>query len=467
MLIQEDPGNVAYVSGIYAYRISDGKLKRIMTLDPAIFADPTKQDEESSGIIDTTDQFGAGTFLFDVQAHNTAGLPPGTGAGTIEELVENGQLLLAKINWDVVWNTATHRYVPVTASRLLDTRSGTKPVARATINVPVVGKGGVPATAKAVVVNLTATEATAPGFVTVWPGAANRPNTSNLNLDTNNQTRANQVVVPLGTDGAIQLYTEKGTHLIVDVLGYFEATETSKDGRILSVAPTRLLDTRPANKLASGATVDVTIAGKGGVPATGAKAALVNLTATETTAAGFFAAYPSGTPWPGTSNLNASQANESVANLALVPLGADGKITVFSEKGAHIIVDVFGYVTDSSAASSAQGLFVPLTPTRGFDSRSGVTPAANSTSNVAFTTFPDGVAAVFANVTMDATASGGYVTAYPGGLPKPATSTVNASKTGQTVANSALIGLGKSNDLSLYTDVSTNLIVDVFGWLVQ
>jgi hypothetical protein len=61
-------------------------------------------DEESSGIIDGHGLFGKGTFLFDAQVHAKKNLPVGTGPGTVEELVENGQLLLLKVeDWSQVY----------------------------------------------------------------------------------------------------------------------------------------------------------------------------------------------------------------------------------------------------------------------------------------------------------------------------------------------------------------------------
>jgi hypothetical protein len=114
ILIQEDPGNVNHRARIVAYRISDGALGIIGQFDPDLFsagatADPTKLtiDEESSGIIDTEDFLGAGTFFFDAQVHTAKGLPAGTGPGTVQEFVERGQYLLLKVDdWSAVYPAA-------------------------------------------------------------------------------------------------------------------------------------------------------------------------------------------------------------------------------------------------------------------------------------------------------------------------------------------------------------------------
>ena len=111
LLIQEDPGNVNHIARIVAYRVSDGALGVVARFDSTLFsigatADPTKftTDEESSGIIDAEAFLGAGTFVFDAQVHTAKNLPAGTGPGTVQEYVENGQLLTLKVdNWSTVY----------------------------------------------------------------------------------------------------------------------------------------------------------------------------------------------------------------------------------------------------------------------------------------------------------------------------------------------------------------------------
>ena len=87
------------------------------------------------------------------------------------------------------------------------------------------------------------------------------------------------------------------------------------------------------------------MAGLGGVPPTGATAAILNVTATETGAAGYLAIWPSGSARQTASIINATDAGETVANMAIVPIGADGKVVLFSQSGAHLVVDVAGWVS--------------------------------------------------------------------------------------------------------------------------
>ena len=104
------------VAGVLAYRIADGALGQVATFDPNLFGagspNQITNDEESSGIIDATDTFGPGNWLLDAQVHTADGLPPGEGEGTVEELVEKGQL----IRMDVTDWSAVYRLPPTLTS---------------------------------------------------------------------------------------------------------------------------------------------------------------------------------------------------------------------------------------------------------------------------------------------------------------------------------------------------------------
>jgi hypothetical protein len=116
------------------------------------------------------------------------------------------------------------------------------------------------------------------------------------------------------------------------------------------MSPTRFLDTRPeaANlTLKDGEAVATQISGstQAGIPASGVVGVVANVTATNTTVPGFLTVYPAGGALPDTSSLN-FVADQSVPNLAMSKLSADGKVAVynFSPGGTtDVIVDVVGY----------------------------------------------------------------------------------------------------------------------------
>jgi hypothetical protein len=92
-----------------------------------------------------------------------------------------------------------------------------------TVSLPVLGQGGVPTTGvSAVVLNVTATEPTAPGYITVYPDGVSQPLASNLNFSPG-QTVPNLVIAPVGADGKVDFYNGSGgtVQLVADVNGYF------------------------------------------------------------------------------------------------------------------------------------------------------------------------------------------------------------------------------------------------------
>ena len=196
-------------------------------------------------------------------------------------------------------------------ARVLDTRKGigtggvVAPVGPGkSIQMKIGGTGTIPADATAVALNLTETGPTSDGDVVAYPTGSAFPPTSNLNY-VKGQTKAANVVVALGTGGAVTLTnTSNGTvHLVADVTGYF----TKSYGAGLDpIAPTRVLDTRKGTglpggkpaKVGAGQTIVVNVGGPS------ASAVVLNLTATDTVGGGYITAYADGAGKPVASSLN-------------------------------------------------------------------------------------------------------------------------------------------------------------------
>jgi hypothetical protein len=365
-------------------------------------------------------------------------------------------------------------FTPVPPDRLLDTRStGGKFADQETRKVQITGTRYVPATGvSAVVLNVTATEATKAGFVTVWPGGGVVPAISNINV-VQGQTVPNLVTVQVGSDGYISVFSDGGTHVLVDVMGYYSLTDASaRAGRYQAVPLKRALDTRDGGAPGAQQSVNVPIAGKWGVPAN-ATAAVLNLTVAGVKKGGFTTVYPGGTARPVTSNLNS--AGEDRANQAIVKLGADGSVDVFSENGSDIIVDVAGYFTGASAPLSRSGLFIPIVPLRVLNTRDGLNydvntqgkPGANTTTYARVGErggIDTGYAgSVVTNVTAVDASAAGFVTVYVTGTKLPDTSSLNPAK-GETVPNHTTTALGTSGDIAMNTTAGAHFIVDAFGW---
>lgn len=270
-------------------------------------------------------------------------------------------------------NTETHLvadvvgYVPsesgyggLTPARLLDTRpagettdgnfeGGTKPGAGNQIELQVAGRGGVPADARAVIVNVTSVAADSRGFVTVHPCLSTLPVVSSLNF-TAGTNRANEVIAQLDADGKLCVFNNASTHLLVDVVGWLPA-----GAGYTAVSPARLVDTR-----ATGETIDGLQEGEGIRPADSelvvqvvdraivpddASGVVVNVTAIGATQNGFITVYDCEGTRPTASSLN-YVAGVNSPNEVIAGLNADGEICVYTLRSIHIAVDVVGYTTD-------------------------------------------------------------------------------------------------------------------------
>jgi len=264
---------------------------------------------------------------------------------------------------DVVgWFSSAGGYGSLKPARIVDTRSGIYRTidggsqgigaigAGRSLSVSVLGRGGVPATrVSAVAVNLVAANAGAPGHLTVYPGQSAKPNASNLNF-VGGQTIANMAIAKVGSDGTIAIANGSSmpTNVVVDVVGWFDA-----DSQYTSLDPARLFESRDSSTIdgrernigpiGGGQTVAFTVAGRGGVPLTGARAVALNVTVAGSTANGYLTAFASGGSVPRVSSLNFAPG-QIIPNLVIVEVGVDGKVALFNSAGSTpVVVDVVGW----------------------------------------------------------------------------------------------------------------------------
>ncbi len=372
-----------------------------------------------------------------------------------------------------------HSVSPV---RLLDSRPGVgnaggyaTPWGPATAReVHVGGVGGVPVDADAVVLNVTVTDPTTAGYLSIYPSGASRPTVSSLNF-TAGETIPNQVTVKLGTGGRISIYNFSGNvDVVADVTGYYDSG--SGDG-FTSVSPTRILDSRPgvgntggySTPWSTATTRDVQVGGLGGVPAN-ADAVVLNVTVTGTTGSSYLSLWPQGSSRPTVSSLNWT-AGETIPNAVTVKLNAgNGKVSVFNLAGnADVIVDVAGYFLPGTGK-----LFHPLAPARVLDSRPGVgnvggyaTPWGSGTTRslamVGAGGVPSGADTVVVNATVTDATAASYLSMWPEGGPRPVVSSLNWVA-GETIANAASVKLS-GGGLSLYNaGGQVDVICDVAGY---
>jgi hypothetical protein len=241
-------------------------------------------------------------------------------------------------------------FQPVVPVRVVDTRGGLGgPTFQAAESRDIdLSKAGVPAGASAVVANVTATNAAAATYVTAWPSGGAMPTASNLNV-VPGQTVPNMVTVGLGANGHISLFNFAGTtDLVVDVAGWYTSG-------FHAVTPARIADTRNGQcgvRLGPGETRQVAVTGQAGVPADTAGAVALNVTIVNPTANTYLTVWPSGTPQPTASNLNALVG--TVPNMVTSGIGADGRVSVYNFAGtADVIIDVAGWFDGSGGVGLA------------------------------------------------------------------------------------------------------------------
>lgn len=348
----------------------------------------------------------------------------------------------------------------------------------------------------AVVLNVTATDTSTSGYLTLFPDGTARPNASNVNFGAG-QTVANLVQVGVnGTAATIDIYNFQGSvDVIVDLAGYF-TSNLNGSGLFTPVSPARYLDTRQCapcgapigpytTPFGNGQVRNVLIAGAtvgGGMPVpAGASGVILNITVTDTYAAGFLTVYAADAARPNASNLN-FVAGQTAANRVYVKLSSGGEIDIYNQGSwADVIVDVDGYFSDGAVISSGD-LYYPLTPTRIVDTRQCVPcgapigPYGSPLGSGQYYTIavagragvPSAAGAahaVAANVTATDTSQGSYYTLWPNdGTGRPNASDLNWTA-GVTAANLAVTKLAADGSLNIYNYFgSVDVILDVAGY---
>jgi len=425
---------------------------------------PVASNDDSNGSIQSSVQIDASagtTYLVAVDGY-------GGTTGSIELGIHLSAL-------------AGSRFHPLTPARVQDSRPagpqvgpyGTPWAAGTTRTVQVAGAGGVAADATAVSLNVTVTNPTAAGHLTLWPAGSARPLASNLNWAPS-RTVANAVTVGVGAAGAIAVFSSAGsTDVVIDIVGYYSAG--AGDG-YTAVAPTRIQDSRPSGPQAGpyatpwgpASSRTVQVGGAGGVPA-GASAAVLNVTVTNPTAAGHLVVWPTGQPRPLASSLNWTPG-QTVPNAVTVPLGDGGRISVFSSAGStDVVIDVVGWFAPGTGVA-----FHPSTPDRILDSRPGAipldpydTPWVGTDRPLQLTgnaTIPASAVAVLVNATATNPSLASHLVVWPWGRAAPLASSLNWTA-GLTVPNAVTVMVGSGGRVGLRNQAgAVDLVADVTGW---
>ncbi len=400
---------------------------------------------------------------------------------------------------DTTWATfisqlktgAGSTYVPISPSRVLDTRINLglpgKFTSGAARTFAVAGHGGVPSNAVAVTGNITVTQQTGLGYVSLTVAPTNNPPTSTINFPVGDN-RANNVTIPLSATGTLSAVYKSAagrtTQLIFDVTGYF--LDDTTGATYTPVTPARILDSRAAFHIGpyntpflASVSREVPVWTFGGIPST-ATAVTGNLTVTNQTAAGFVTLSNQNTNNPTTSTLN-FPLGDNRANGVSVALTVTGSLWAVykAPAGSHadVLFDVTGYYVPGTGGLR----FFPLNPGRRLDGRPGVNLGLPGVFHASISRaldvdghlgVPVGAAAITANLTVTGQTKLGYASLTPDPNNNPATSTINFP-VGDNRANGVTVPLstvtpGPPGNTSLvYKAVSTGttyLLLDITGY---
>ncbi len=285
--------------------------------------------------------------------------------------------------------TATGTYYALPSpTRVIDTRkdgSRAPMTHRSTKTLQIGGAVTVPSSGvSAVVVNLTATQTSRSGYMTLYPAGASRPTASSLNFP-GGWTGANLVTVPLGADGKLAVFNYGGTaHLILDVLGWYAKDDSVQATRGMGAQfqpnesgdPDRLYDSRedPAGAFVGGEEYVLTDTWSNEAEADAVVAYALNITAVGATKPGVLTAYSGSGSLPTSSSVN-YEPGVIAPNMTVVPAShPDATHTRFAIRNTssglvHMVVDRVGfYLRNGDGGFRFRAL---AAPTRILDTRTG------------------------------------------------------------------------------------------------
>jgi hypothetical protein len=145
---------------------------------------------------------------------NLLAVPVGAD-GTVSIAVSGQTHVLADVFG--YYSAGGKEFTPVIPSRLWRKTLG----AKTTSVIQVAGQDGIPSGVKAVALNVSAGSNPGGGYIEAWDDQGTRVDTS-ATLWQGGQQTTNQIIVPVGADGRIDLYVSTGADVSVDLNGYFQ-----------------------------------------------------------------------------------------------------------------------------------------------------------------------------------------------------------------------------------------------------
>lgn len=317
---------------------------------------------------------------------------------------------------------------------------------KSSLSVAVGGVSGIPAGVTAVALNLTAASSSS-GELRVWPSGSPVPLVSTMTL-TAGGPLTQMVTIQVGLNGRIDFRSTVATDLFVDVLGYYYPATSSASGRFVpSETPS---STTVVTKAGAAAAIDLSAA----VPSD-VEAVLVSARGSGAVGSWSMGGFP----------IVSSRLGEVGANHLIV---RSPRFEVVSSGGGQLAVDVLGWYTGASGSQSTDGLFVPVSPQRIYDTSSWFNPLGSGVALHAGWTAElslalPGAGSVLVNAFVSSTHGSGDLVVHPARRERGVAPTLVASRAGQSISGQSVVRLS-SSALAVWSAGGAEVVIDMVGW---
>jgi len=274
------------------------------------------------------------------------------------------------------------------------------------------------------------------------------------------QSVSNMALAKPGTQGLVDFYNNSDgpVSLTIDTVGWDDNAVLPED----TYSPDGPVPALTTTQVAAQGHLTFQVAGSHGVPA-GGSAAVLDITATRTSAAGYLTAYGDKMADPKVSDA-AWARGQTVTCQVVVPL-SDGKVVLHnaSAGSTYVTAAVAGYYTYAGTGS----VFLP--------SRARLLKVAIGPKNTVKLKVSgknglpsSGISAATVNLTASGATAGGFLVGYPDGTSRPAATALSYSS-GATVAIWSTIPVGPDGSIDLFNGGSrtVTVVVDLIGAYYQ
>ena len=280
---------------------------------------------------------------------NAAIVPAGTNGGVSVYVSDPTRVILDIDGYFVPAgsNSSALAFYPLDPCRIADTRNDNGPLGGPSISggtsraFPILSSAcGIPSSAKAYSLNVTAAPYATLNYLTIWPTGEAQPDVSTLNAPTGTVV-ANAAIVPAGTSGEVSVFVSDTSDVILDINGYFAPPATGGLS-LYTLTPCRVIDTRRGTTPFPGI-LTVNVEDSACTPPLTARGYVLNATVVPSPYSSFayLGFWPAGENPSYVSTLNAFDG-AITSNMAIVPT-ADGDIDAYSPSPGDLILDLSSY----------------------------------------------------------------------------------------------------------------------------